>query len=68
MTEHERIRIQVAWLMWCLNQGYQNAQDRAILMNWFLEDLETLRPEDVVIRAHLLAMADQVIALVRSAP
>lgn len=25
----------VAWLLWCANEGYLKARDRAILDNWF---------------------------------
>lgn len=61
------LREDVAWLLWCLNQGYVNAADREILDNWLLEDPAQLHPDDAALRPHLLAMADQVIAAVRDA-
>ena len=57
-------REHVAWLMWCLNQGYVNAEDRSILSNWLKDDPDTLHPDDARLRPHLLAMADEVIAAV----
>lgn len=62
----EAARQQVAWLMWCLNQGYTAAEDRAILTNWLEEDPASLHPDDVALRPRLLAMADEVIAAVHS--
>lgn len=61
----ERLRYQVAWLMWCLDQGYTTAVDRENIPNWLLEDPASLHPDDIVARPHLLAMADEVIAAVR---
>jgi len=60
--DRESARQNVAWLMWCLGQGYSNPEDRAILTNWFGDDPATLTPEDAVTRVHLLEMADEVIA------
>ena len=44
----EALRAHVAWLMWCLDQGYVSAEDRAVLeeasrrqgepANWLLDD------------------------------
>lgn len=62
MTETPRERL--AWLMWCYQQGYTNAEDRAILTNWMLEDPATLHPDDAKLRVHLLAMADEVLRLI----
>lgn len=61
----ETLRENVAWLMYCLDQGYVNAADREILDNWLLEDVTQLHPDDAARRPHLLAMADEVIAAVR---
>jgi len=57
-------RLHVAWLLWCLDQGYVDAADRAILHNWFKADPAALNPDDAARRLHLLAMADEVIAAV----
>lgn len=51
--------------MWCLDQGYVNAEDRAISDNWLEKDPATLHPDDARLRPHLLSMADEVIAAVR---
>jgi hypothetical protein len=66
-SRDEAVRLRVAWLMWCLNQGYVDAEDRAILDNWLEEDPATLHSDDARLRPHLLAMADEVIAAVRDA-
>jgi hypothetical protein len=54
-------RLHVAWLLWCIDQGYVNAADRAILQNWLKDDPATLHPDDAARRPHLLAMADEVL-------
>jgi hypothetical protein len=61
LTDEER-RLHLAWLIWCVNQGYVNADDRAILTNWLLDDPRDLHPKDAALRPHLLAMADEVLA------
>lgn len=58
-------REEVAWLLWCISEGYIKAEDRAIMTNWFTEDPRTLTEHDWVLRAHLLDMADIVIKEVR---
>jgi hypothetical protein len=58
----EEARVHVAWLMWCLDQGYTDAEDRALLENWLQDDPVTLHPDDAKLRPHLLAMADEVLA------
>lgn len=73
----EALRAHVAYLMWCLDQGYVSAEDREVLeeasrrqgepANWLLEDPADLHPDDAARRPHLLAMADEVIAAVRDA-
>jgi hypothetical protein len=57
-----KARTRIAWLLWCLQQGYVKAEDRDILHNWLDDDPATLHPDDAEIRPHLLAMADEVIA------
>ncbi len=56
-------REHLAWLMWCYQQGYTNAEDRAILTNWFLDDPANDHREDAKLRVELLAMADEILAL-----
>jgi hypothetical protein len=60
----DAVRRRVAWLMWCFEHGYVNAEDRSVLTNWLEEDPATLHPADAGRRPHLLAMADEVIAAV----
>ena len=62
---YEDARLHLAWLLWCFNEGYVNAEDRAIMTNWLLADPANLHPDDVALRPHLLAMADEVLALIR---
>lgn len=64
MNTLDQLRCKVAWLMWCLDEGYVKEEDRAILSNWLLDDPATLTEHDRELRPALLAMADQVIALV----
>lgn len=61
----DALRAHVAWLLWCANQGYLNAVDRALTSNMFLEDPAGLHPDDLAERPHWLAMADEVLAAVR---
>lgn len=60
-SEPIRLREHVAWILWCINQGYVLAEDRAILANWLLDDPSTLHPDDAKIRPGLLDMADEVL-------
>lgn len=63
----EAARAHVAWLLWCANQGYLKAEDRAILGgNHFLEDPQTLHQRDRDERPGWLQMADEVLATVRA--
>lgn len=59
------MRETVAWLLWCANQGYIKAEDRAVLTNWFLDDHRTLNIDDYESREGWLSMADEVIAAIR---
>ena len=59
-------RFHLAWLLWCFNEGYVTAEDRAISENWLLDDPATLHPDDAVLRPHLLAMADEVLAVLEA--
>lgn len=54
-------REHLAWLMYCYQQGYVKAEDRAILANWLLDDPATLHPDDAALHPHLLAMADEIL-------
>ena len=59
MSAHPREHL--AWLIWCMNQGYVKVADRAGMDNWLLEDPATLHASDAELRPHLLAMADEVL-------
>lgn len=61
----ETSRTHIAWLIWCFQQGYVKAEDRAILDNWLDDDPATLHPRDAELRPHLLALADEVIEAAR---
>lgn len=54
-----------AWLLWCFDQGYTHAEDRAILTNWLLDDLTTLHEDDLRLRGHLLQMATELLTAIR---
>ena len=58
-------RTHLAWLMWCYAEGYGNAEDRAIMTNWLLDDPATLSPGDAAVRRDLLDMADEILAQAR---
>ena len=57
----EPVRELIAWLLWCIDQGYTDPDDRAILHNWMGDDPATLHPDDVIRREHLMAMADGIL-------
>lgn len=65
LTPSAGARANVAWLLWCLQQGYAKPEDRAILHNW-IGDPGNLTPGDAETRLDLLAMADEVIAAARA--
>lgn len=56
-------RSHLAWLIWCYQQGYTNAEDRAIITSWMDDPESEVHPDDVKLRRHLLAMADEVLAI-----
>jgi hypothetical protein len=57
-------RTHLAWLIWCFNEGYVTAEDRAVSgPNWLLDDPATMHPDDAKLRPHLLTMADEVLGL-----
>jgi hypothetical protein len=56
-------REQLAWLMYCYQQGYTDPADRAVLTNWLGDDPATLHPDDVPLQRNLLGMADEILAL-----
>ena len=61
----ERTRFHLAWLMWCWREGYENPDDRG--ENWMLQDDSELHPDDRVVKAQLLTMADEVIEAMKPA-
>lgn len=55
----------MAWLLWCANQGYILAEDRAVLSgDMFLEDPLQLHRDDLKNRPGWLDMADSVLAAI----
>jgi hypothetical protein len=61
------VREHIAWLLWCIGEGYVNASDREGMTNWLLDDPATLHADDAALRPHLLAMADEVLAAINPA-
>ena len=61
-TEMPSARVHLAWLMWCFEEGYTKAEDRAILTNWLLRRNSSMHPNDIELRDNLLAMADEILA------
>jgi hypothetical protein len=60
MADSISAREHLAWLLWCVGEGYLKPEDRG--ENWMAEDLTTMHPADVELRHHLLVMADEVLA------
>ena len=56
------LRDRIAWLLWCANEGYLTADDRAGVSNIFTADPATLHPDDVFSLPKWRGMADAVIA------
>ena len=56
------VREHLAWLLYCINEGYLTAQDRAVSKpNWILGPEDDLHPDDIVLKRRLLEMADEVL-------
>ena len=68
MAERPPAREHLAWLMYCYQQGYTNPADRAIMRNWIGDDPATMHPDDVILSAQLLSMADEILALIKDEP
>jgi hypothetical protein len=64
MSDRDKVRYHLAWLMWCFHQGYIKAEDRVGMENWLLDDPATLHPADAALVPYLLEMADEVLRLV----
>jgi hypothetical protein len=58
-------RLHLAWLMYCFQEGYVRAEDRAPMTNWLLHDPAMLNPLDLEQRDALLVAADEVLAALR---
>ena len=58
----DAILCHVAYLMWCISEGYLNESDRAIGRNWFLDDIDLLHVDDRKARPHWLVLAKEVVA------
>lgn len=62
----DELRAHVAWLLWCMDQGYINKEDRDVGDgNWLLTPDSELHPDDRAAKPHLLAMADEILREVR---
>lgn len=58
-------RYEIAWRIWCWQQGYGKAEDRVGLRNWMREDDSQLHPNDIKDKAALLPVADMAIELAK---
>jgi len=59
-------REHVAYLLWCIDEGYLTAGDRESGGgNWFADDPATLHPDDAETQRHLLLMADVLLGELR---
>lgn len=54
----------LAWLMWCYQEGYTKAEDRAVMENWFGEHQDNA--EDEQTRQDLREMAAEVLAVLEA--
>jgi hypothetical protein len=54
-------RYEIAWRIWCWQEGYTNPIDREGMENWMRGDVQ--HPDDIRDRDALLEIADEVIAL-----
>jgi hypothetical protein len=61
VIDRNRRRAAIGWLIWCVNEGYLAAADRAILHNWLLDDESTLTADDLAEKNKLLGMADEIL-------
>lgn len=66
MSDNAAAIAEIGYLMWCFNQGYGLAEDRAILTggNWLLEDDSLLHEDDVRDKYQLLDLAADLYAAV----
>ena len=51
----------LAWLMWCFEEGYTNSADREGMDNHFLDEPDSLHPDDAAEISHRLAAARAVL-------
>lgn len=58
-------RYDIAWRIWCWQQGYNNIADRAILRNWMRDNESSMHPNDIRDRDTLLPIADEVIEMAK---
>jgi hypothetical protein len=54
-------RYELAWRIWCWEQGYGKAEDREGLTNWMRNDQSVLHPKDIEDRDALLLVADDLL-------
>lgn len=58
-------RYEIAWRIWCWQEGYVEKEDREILKNWMRDDDSLLTQNDIASKKALLAIADEVIELAK---
>ena len=58
-------RYEIAWRIWCWQQGYGKAEDREGLSNWMRDPDDHIHETDLRDREDLLQIADEVIALAK---
>lgn len=57
------LRTEVAYLLWCMEEGYYTKEDRDVLSgNWLYDPDSRLHPDDIIRRAGLLDTADDFLA------
>lgn len=58
--QNMRDRYEIAWRIWCWQQGYGKAEDREGLSNWMREDSSRLTEKDIQDREDCLSIADEI--------
>ena len=58
-------RYEIAWRIYCWQEGYRKAEDREHLVNWMREPNELLTENDLSTRNALLEIADGVIEMAK---
>lgn len=58
-------RYDIAWRIWCWQEGYNHPDERALLRNWMRDDENGMHPNDIRDRDALLPIADEVIEMAK---